>query len=196
MALLAIPVVLDHLGSMSMPFVDTIMVGRLGPEELGAVGAAAAVYSVYMVFANGIISSVSPTVAHAFGAREDEEIGRAAGQGFWLVLGLALLGWIVTWNMEGLMSLTGQDPEVASLAGQYIRALSAGIPASQMPSVLKEPLEMTAPMSAGAYVADASASTRSRDQEVSCSSVRTPQRLMTRCVSAPASRSRCSIRTP
>ncbi len=130
MALLAIPVVLDHLGSMSMPFVDTIMVGRLGPEELGAVGAAAAVYSVYMVFANGIISSVSPTVAHAFGAREDEEIGRAAGQGFWLVLGLALLGWIVTWNMEGLMSLTGQDPEVASLAGQYIRALSAGIPAS------------------------------------------------------------------
>ena len=35
---LAVPVVLAELGWMTMGMVDTLMVGRLGPEAIGAVG--------------------------------------------------------------------------------------------------------------------------------------------------------------
>ena len=35
---LALPVVIAELGWMAMGVVDTLMVGRLGPEAIGAVG--------------------------------------------------------------------------------------------------------------------------------------------------------------
>ena len=35
---LAVPVVMAELGWMTMGLVDTLMVGRLGPEAIGAVG--------------------------------------------------------------------------------------------------------------------------------------------------------------
>jgi MATE family multidrug resistance protein len=40
--LLAVPVVLSELGWMAMSIVDTIMVGRLSPAAIGAVGISSA----------------------------------------------------------------------------------------------------------------------------------------------------------
>ena len=65
-----------------------------------------------------------------------------------------------------------------------------------IPAVWNDPLEIAAPMSLGAYAVCASASTCSREYGVSCVSVRAPHRLITRCVSTPASRSCSSSRTP
>jgi len=130
MLVLALPVVLDHLSSMSMGFVDTIMVGKLGKEALGAVGIAASIYFFFMVFAYGTVSSVSPTVAHAFGAGDDREIEHATGQGFWLAVGLAALGIVVAWNAGPILSALGQSPSIIPLSESYVRALSLGMVAN------------------------------------------------------------------
>ncbi len=44
MITLALPVVLAELGWMTMGIVDTLMVGRLSPEAIGAVGIGSSVF--------------------------------------------------------------------------------------------------------------------------------------------------------
>ena len=50
---LAGPVVLANLGMMGMGFVDTVMVGRLGPVALAGVALANAVFFATIVFVSG-----------------------------------------------------------------------------------------------------------------------------------------------
>lgn len=134
---LALPVVIDQVGMMSMGIIDTIMVGRLGADSLGAVGIAAAVYFFFMVFAWGTISAVSPVVAHAFGAGDAEEIGRSVAQGFWLALFLFGLGLVVIENVESILLALGQSPDLVVISGRYVDALRYGMIANLWYSVLR-----------------------------------------------------------
>jgi len=53
MIALAVPVVLSELGWMAQGVVDNIMVGRLGPEAIGAVSIGNAVYFTPCLFGMG-----------------------------------------------------------------------------------------------------------------------------------------------
>ena len=55
MLLLAIPVVLAELGWVTMGLVDTLMVGGLGPEAIGAVGIGTSVFMGVCIFAMGLL---------------------------------------------------------------------------------------------------------------------------------------------
>lgn len=134
---LAVPVIIDQIGMMSMGIVDTIMVGRLGPEPLGAVAVGAAIYFLVMVFSWGVLSSIGPTVAHAFGAGNSEEISRATGQGFWMALGLLALGLLAVTNVDAILTWTGQSPSIVALSSSYVSALSYGMIASLLYSALR-----------------------------------------------------------
>ncbi len=137
MTALAVPVIIDQIGMMSMGIVDTIMVGRLGAAPLGAVAVGAAVYFFVMVFSWGVLSSVGPTVAHAFGARQPDEIARATGQGFWLALLLFAIALLVVTNVDVILRLTGQSDSIITLSTSYVSALSYGMIAALWYSVLR-----------------------------------------------------------
>ncbi|MEO6046592.1 MAG: MATE family efflux transporter, partial [Candidatus Kapaibacterium sp.] len=137
MIALALPVVTDQIGMMSMGFVDTIMVGRLGKESLGAVGIGVSVYFFYMIFAFGVISAVGPTVAHAFGAGDKREISRSVGQAFWVALALSAMGLVVVWNMGAILRLLGQPPELIPLSERFIHAMGYGQAANLLYAVLR-----------------------------------------------------------
>jgi len=134
---LAVPVVVDQIGMMSMGIVDTVMVGRLGPAALGAVAIGGAIYFFYMIFAWGMVSSVGPTVAQAFGGRDHNEIERSTAQGFWLALALCGIGFVVVGNVDLLLTILGQSPEVVPIARDYVGALGYGMPASLWYAVLR-----------------------------------------------------------
>ena len=84
MLALATPVVLAELGWVTMGIVDTLMVGRLGPHAIGAVGLAGMLFFGVAVFAMGVLLGLDPLVAQAFGA------GRLADCHRWLVDGVWL----------------------------------------------------------------------------------------------------------
>lgn len=65
---LAGPVVLAELGWMTMSAVDTLMVGRLSPEAIGAVGIDSALFLVPAIFAIGLLLGLDTLVAQGFGA--------------------------------------------------------------------------------------------------------------------------------
>src|SRR3954447_26194499 len=84
MLALAAPVVLAELGWVTMGIVDTLMVGRLGPHAIGAVGLAGVLFWGVAVFAMGLLLGLDPLVAQAFGAGLIGECHRWLVDGVWL----------------------------------------------------------------------------------------------------------------
>jgi multidrug resistance protein, MATE family len=84
MLALAGPVVLAELGWIAMGIVDTLMVGRLGPEAIGAAGIGTNTFIAVAVFGMGLLLGLDTLVSQAFGARRIDECHR------WLVHGIAL----------------------------------------------------------------------------------------------------------
>lgn len=83
-AVLAYPVVLTNLSMTAMGFVDTAMVGRLGPTPLGAVGFSGVWLWTLVVAFFGIASGVQTFVSQADGAGRTGECGRWAWQAIWV----------------------------------------------------------------------------------------------------------------
>lgn len=81
---LALPVVLAELGWMTMGMVDTLMVGRLSPEAIGAVGLGTSIFMALSIFAIGLLLGLDTLVSQAFGADAIDECHR------WFVHGVVL----------------------------------------------------------------------------------------------------------
>jgi len=84
MLALATPVVMAELGWVTMGIVDTVMVGSLGPDAIGAVGLSSMLFLAVGVFAMGLLLGLDPLVAQAFGARRLDECHRWLIDGLWL----------------------------------------------------------------------------------------------------------------
>src|ERR1700744_2433927 len=83
---LAIPGILSELGWITMGIVDTIMVGRLGPEAIGAVGISSAAYYAPALFGIGILLGLDTVVSQAWGRRDFHVCHQWLAQGMYLAL--------------------------------------------------------------------------------------------------------------
>ena len=79
---LAAPVVIAELGWMTMGMVDTLMVGPLGPEAIGAVGLGSSLFIAVAIFAMGMLLGLDTLVSQSFGAGRLDECHR------WLLHGV------------------------------------------------------------------------------------------------------------
>lgn len=126
MITLAVPVVLSELGWMAQGVVDTIMVGKLGPAAIGAVALGNAVYYTPSLFGIGLLLGLDTLVSHAYGRKDHDDCHRWLAQGVYLAC-------IVTPPLMLLVAAAsygfgraGINPEVAGLAGGYLRILNWG----------------------------------------------------------------------
>jgi MATE family multidrug resistance protein len=125
---LATPVVLAELGWVTMGIVDTIMVGGLGPDAIGAVGLSSMLFIAVGVFAMGLLLGLDPLVAQAFGARRLDECHRWLVDGIWLGLLVAppMLG--VLFAIGASLPHWGLPPEVLVLVRPYLAILTWSLP--------------------------------------------------------------------
>ncbi len=119
--LLAYPIVLTNLSMTAMGFVDTAMVGRLGPTPLGAVGFSGVWLWTLAVAFFGLASGVQTFVSQADGAGRREECGRWTWQAIWvsappLLLLCVLLGLFV----QPFLALLGPSAELQATAAEYV----------------------------------------------------------------------------
>lgn len=126
MAALAWPIIVAELGWMSMGLVDTLMVGPLGKEAIGAVGVANILYDTFGIFSLGLLLGLDPLVAQAFGAGKPAEANRYLRQGVWLALFLTPPTMVMALSLPALMQWIGVQAPVRALAEPYILALSTG----------------------------------------------------------------------
>lgn len=128
MLTLAIPVVLAELGWMTMGMVDTLMVGRISPEAIGAVGIGTSLFMGICIFGMGLLLGLDTLVSQAYGAGRLDECHKWLLHG--VVLALALAGPITVLLLilgTGLDSW-GLHPEVLRLARPYVDVVAWSAP--------------------------------------------------------------------
>ena len=128
MLALAAPVVAAELGWVTMGIVDTIMVGRLGANAIGAAGLASNLFFTIAVFAMGLLLGLDPLVAQAFGARRLDECHRWLVDGVWLGLIVAVPLVAVIHLTNAGLGLWGLPPEVLALTRPYLGILAWSLP--------------------------------------------------------------------
>ena len=126
---LAGPLLVNNLVLAGMMLVNTVVAGRLGPEPLAGVAVGGSYYQMFWLFGLGVLMSISPIVAHAYGGGRDEEVGRRFRQGVWLALMLAvpLVGALAC--VEPLLAWFGTDARAVPHAAGYVYAMCFGMPA-------------------------------------------------------------------
>ena len=121
---LAGPVVVAELGWMTMGLVDTLMLGRVSPEALGAVGIGGTVGFTVALFGMGLLFGLDYTVSHAVGAGKLREAHAWLVQALYVALIAALPGMAIIWWGVPSLSLLGVRAEVLEPAIAYGRAVS------------------------------------------------------------------------
>jgi MATE family multidrug resistance protein len=128
MVTLAAPVVMAELGWVAMGLVDTLMVGRLGADAIGAVGLGSMLFIAVAVFAMGLLLGLDPLVAQAYGAKQLGECHRWLVDGLWLsgLIALPLVG--VTLGIAAMLPFWGLPPGVLPLTQPYLGILAWSLP--------------------------------------------------------------------
>ena len=126
---LAGPLLVNNLVLAGMMLANTVVAGRLGPEPLAGVAVGGSYYQMFWLFGLGVLMSISPIVAHAYGAGRDEEVGRRFRQGIWLatMLAVPLVGALAC--VEPLLRWFGTEPRAIPHAAGYVYAMCFGMPA-------------------------------------------------------------------
>ncbi|MEL6438796.1 MAG: MATE family efflux transporter [Cyanobacteria bacterium J06621_8] len=117
---LAMPLAGAQVAQSLTGFFDTIMMGRLGAETLGAGGLASLTFFSFLNTAAGVVMGVSPLVAEAFGAGNKTRIEQLTRQGLWLVLLLSIPMMVAIANLDRVMGGWGQAPATVTLANSYL----------------------------------------------------------------------------
>jgi MATE family multidrug resistance protein len=123
---LAIPVVLSELGWMTMTIVDLIMVGRLGPDAIAAVGLGNAIYYAPSLFGIGILLGLDTLVSQSWGARRFDECHGWLAQGMYIACGFTPILMLLILAAERIFTGHGVDPTVGSLTRTYVSILNWG----------------------------------------------------------------------
>lgn len=123
---LTIPLASAQVAQAATGFVDTVMMGWLGQQTLAAGGLATTTYTTLIVTATGVIISVSPLIAEAFGAGNRAKIQKVIQQGFWLSLFLSIPTMVILGNIDSLMLHFGQAKSTVTLAKIYLDVMLWG----------------------------------------------------------------------
>jgi MATE family multidrug resistance protein len=123
---LAGPVVLAELAWMAMSIIDTLMVGRVGPAAIGAVGLGSVLYFTVAMLGMGTLLGLDTLVSHAFGANRLDECNRALLHGVYLSLLLTPVLMGMVWLSIPLIERFGIHPEVLVQTIPFLKALTWG----------------------------------------------------------------------
>lgn len=124
MLTIAAPLAAAYLAEIAMTVTDRLVVGRLGTDELAAVGLFGDLVFETLLFAMAIVSVVSVTASQFFGEGQPASAGNEIRQGLWLATLLSIPGTIFCLYLPDLIAFTGQDEKVISLGHQYASAVA------------------------------------------------------------------------
>ncbi|MBC8338711.1 MAG: MATE family efflux transporter [Rhodospirillales bacterium] len=119
LALLALPMTGVALVNMGMSITDTVMMGWIGPTALAAGAVVSDLYSIVYYFMVGILSAVSPLIAHALGANRKDDVRRSMRQGFVAAVLLAGPAALAVVHAGDLLAVFGVERAVIDLGSGY-----------------------------------------------------------------------------
>jgi MATE family multidrug resistance protein len=128
MVRLALPLVFAEIGWMAMGIEDTMFVGRVSAQAMGAVGLGTMLFYGIGIFAGGLLLGLDTLVSQSFGAGDRDDCRHSLISGIWLSLFLSPLVMGAIWLLNPLLSAWGIDPAVMSVTQPYLRVLNWSAP--------------------------------------------------------------------
>lgn len=80
---LALPIVLNQVGQMSMGMVDTLVAGRISTVTLAGLGLGSSFYWTFTNVCMGLLLALDTYFAQSVGARDETSLARYLGQSIW-----------------------------------------------------------------------------------------------------------------
>ncbi len=146
--LLAAPMILGQIASISMNIVDTVMAGHYDAAALGAIAVGGSLWSLVLLFTLGLFMSVQTLVSQYDGAGQRDRSGHLVRQACWIAVGLGLISILILSNIKWLLHLFHVDPVLIAPTQGYLSAICWGAPALYLFLVLRfmsEGLSLTRP---------------------------------------------------
>ncbi len=134
---LAMPVLLSHLLQTFMVVVDTMMSGHYSATDLSAVAIGGSIWFPIYLIAIGVISALTPVVAHLHGAKQFRDIAKNTYQALYIAILLCPLLISTVFFIEPLLRFINADPDVQPIAAAYLKALFLGFPPLVLFTVLR-----------------------------------------------------------
>ncbi len=126
---LAIPVIATQFSQMAMGVVDTVMSGHASAIDLAAVAVGSSIWIPLILLIGGILTAITPTVAHFCGAKEYSRIGHTIRQSIWIGVLLSLLGFAALFSIYDLFAFMAVKAPILPIATGYLQAIAWGMPA-------------------------------------------------------------------
>lgn len=124
---LAGPVIVADIGWMVMGLVDTLMLGRVSAEALGAVSIGNSIFWVIGIVGIGMLMGLDFLVARAYGAGDMPACHRALIQGLWLSIFLTFPLTAVVYLLIFLLPRMGIQPILIPEAAGYLKIVSGSL---------------------------------------------------------------------
>ena len=126
---LALPTIVAQLAQAGLGVIDTAMAGHHSTDALAAIALGTNVFNPMVVFIIGIMLAVNPMTAQLNGAKSYEKMSALTQNAMFLGLLLAIPGVFIIRNFEPMLILMFDiEPALAVLTGEYLDALSWGVP--------------------------------------------------------------------
>jgi MATE family multidrug resistance protein len=122
------PILVNNLSVAGMAFADTVMAGQLGATDLAGLAVGVGYFNLFLFVGLGVFMSLSPAVAHAFGANDVRAVTRYVQQSWWLCLVLAVLLFAGARQAHWILPTIGISADILPIAIDYVNAMSWGLP--------------------------------------------------------------------
>lgn len=136
--LILVPILVTQLAMFSMTFLDTIMSGRYGADDLAGVAVGSSLWFPVYTGLSGILLSITPIVGHLIGGKKRDGVSFSVIQGVYVALLMSIvtymMGFLFLEKALGLMSL---EDNVRRIAFEYLIGLSIGILPLYMTAILR-----------------------------------------------------------
>jgi MATE family multidrug resistance protein len=123
---LAVPLAATNLLQMLIHAVDVIFIARLGDQPLAASSLAIAIFGLTVWAMTGLVGACAPLIAAERGRRlhSVRDIRRTVRMGMWVAVGFGLVGMAICFAGEALLLASGQDAQIAAMAGDFLALLA------------------------------------------------------------------------
>ena len=128
---LAWPLVLTNLSQMALSITDALFLGWVGTNELAASTLGANLFWAAMAPVFGLALAAAPMCAQTRGRGRGFVRGmrRDVRATLWACALATPPVWLLIWHTDAVLVWMRQDPALAALAGDYVRAMMWGVPA-------------------------------------------------------------------
>ncbi|MGB0467430.1 MAG: MATE family efflux transporter, partial [Pontibacterium sp.] len=131
------PIIVAQVSQTGMGFVDTLMSGRYGSQDLAAIAIGSSLWLPVFLAFEGVLMATTPLVAHQVGAGKLKQTRDIFAQGCVIALALGFIAIILLHNTLPVLAWMSVEPALAEKTARYLAAISWGFPAIMLYQVIR-----------------------------------------------------------